>query len=145
MDPTLPIATSNPHLLSLPAELQMTIFDFAYPPALDLKLIGREDWRAKERRRSPIVSAPFPARKVEEWRVSKEFTVSAARAFTQNQTFHAGFFDACPLSICELTKGVTCAFILDLKAPLSRTYYLQKLPTLKRVMKSSLGRGLVGS
>lgn len=133
MNPTLPIANRKPDLLSLPAELQVTIFEYAYPPAPELKLIGREDWRAKERRHLPIPSTPFPPRKVEEWMVSKEFFVSAARAFTQNQTFHAGHFDACPLSIRELTKGVAYAFLLDLKAPLYCAHYLKQLPTLKRL------------
>jgi len=84
---TAPSPTLN--LLTVPQELQDTIFDYAYPKVDDLKHISHEEWdiceRGRRKRDASYLPKSCPTSKVNTFMVSKRYFVVAAKAYVQNQ------------------------------------------------------------
>ncbi|KAK3641323.1 hypothetical protein LTR56_011351 [Elasticomyces elasticus] len=96
MDPNLGLARETPHLFSLPQEMLDMIFKLAYATVDDLRVISRKGWERKlESPKTSYHDRNFPVVKVQEFLVSKEYFVNAAKAFIANRT-------VCPSGFAEV-------------------------------------------
>ncbi|KAK5699220.1 hypothetical protein LTR17_023427 [Elasticomyces elasticus] len=104
MDPNLALAREAPHLFSLPQEMLDMIFKLAYTAVDDLRVISREGWERKlDTPKTSYHDRKFPVVKVQEFLVSKEYFVNAAKAFIENRTVcPSGFAEV--YDICDFAK-----------------------------------------
>ncbi|CAK4034944.1 Hypothetical predicted protein [Lecanosticta acicola] len=86
---------SGCRIFSLPTELQVEIFDFAYPGA-ETRVLSKEAWLTREsqmrNQHGSPPARPYPGHKVNELFVSKLFFAAAAKAWIKNQMFVAPYF-----------------------------------------------------
>lgn len=88
-------AANSFRLFDLPQELQDIIFDLAYPDEPYADFTNPESWeyeeKEKRKQKGPsYTKRPYPNPKVNEWLVSKQYFVAAAKAWVQNQSLDDG-------------------------------------------------------
>ncbi|EME39431.1 hypothetical protein DOTSEDRAFT_56819 [Dothistroma septosporum NZE10] len=90
-DTTTGYVAKASRLLSLPQELQDIIFAFAFPAHESLDFLTHSQWESREketrRKNTDHVLRPFPAPKVDDFFVCKQYFACAARAWVTNQHF----------------------------------------------------------
>ncbi|KAK6393946.1 hypothetical protein LTR65_002323 [Meristemomyces frigidus] len=129
---------SNVHLHGLPREIQDIIFEYAYPPVADLKLVDRRQWEFREKQRRMEASnthevAPFPSSKVNDFMVSKEFFAVAAEAYMKNNSTSISDNASYLLTMTMMSGGITAAYLTHVKVLLMLANQLPSLPKLQRL------------
>ncbi|KAK4546240.1 hypothetical protein LTR36_002377 [Oleoguttula mirabilis] len=137
MAPQTATTSQQPSLLTLPQELQDVIFDYAYPSEVTVKHISREQWeyREKSKHRDDITygERPFPTPKINDFTISKQYLVAAAKTYVENQNFHEGFdllFDG---TDAVLQTGILLQWLTTMTTRWPDAFLLSMLPNLKNL------------
>ena len=119
--------------MTLPQEVKDMIFEYAYRSPANVTLIARYDWEtheSEERFRNPHhVPRPFPAPKVGDFFVSKEYFIHAAKAYVHTHTFSGLKKD----SLFIMADGIVQAYIREIEADINYWHSLTRMPNLQKL------------